>query len=92
MKTRLLLLALLLSILATRADARVVRVEILSRADIAGSFGRAGIYERITGRVYFAFDPRNRENRKIVDLSLAAARALGAEADGVVRVRIRRVR
>ncbi|HST07815.1 MAG TPA: alpha/beta hydrolase domain-containing protein [Gemmatimonadaceae bacterium] len=56
---------------------RVVRVEILSRADIAGSFGSAGIYERVTGRVYFAFDPRNPENRKIVDLALAPRNARG---------------
>ena len=63
--------------LASPAWARVVRVEILSRADIAGSFGSAGIYERITGRVYFAFDPRNPENRKIVDLALAPRNARG---------------
>jgi Alpha/beta hydrolase domain len=63
--------------MASPASARVVRVEILSRADIAGSFGSAGIYERITGRVYFAFDPRNPENRKIVDLSLAPRNANG---------------
>jgi hypothetical protein len=59
------------------ASARVVRVEILSRADITGTFGRAGAYERITGRVYFAFDPRNAENRKIVDLALAPRNANG---------------
>src|SRR5215210_929942 len=59
------------TLIAAPASARVIRVEILSRADIAGTFGPAGIYERITGRVYFAFDPRNPENRKIVDLDLA---------------------
>src|SRR6185503_1768536 len=59
------------------ASARVVRVEILSRADISGTFGSAGVYERITGRVYFAFDPRNPENRKIVDLALAPRNARG---------------
>ena len=62
---------------STNVEARVVRVEILSRSDIAGSFGSAGIYERITGRVYFAFDPRNPENQKIVDLSLAPRNARG---------------
>jgi len=77
---------LLLSIIgvevcAASAQARVVKVEILSRADIAGTFGSAGTYERITGRVYFAFDPKNPENRKIVDLDLAppAAAAAGRE-------------
>ncbi|MDP9278127.1 MAG: hypothetical protein M3P00_01770, partial [Gemmatimonadota bacterium] len=67
--TRLLLIPLLGVVLtAAPAFARVVRVEILSRSDISGTFGNAGIYERITGRVYFAFDPRNPENRQIVDL------------------------
>src|SRR5215210_1621129 len=65
------------TLLAAPAYARVTRVEIVSRADIAGSFGAAGIYERITGRVYFAFDPRNPENRKIVDLDLAPRNARG---------------
>ena len=67
---RPLLATLALALLSTRADARVVRVQILSHADIAGTFGGHS-YERITGRVYFAFDPRNPENRKIVDLALA---------------------
>src|SRR3954467_4671895 len=76
--TRLLPLSLLAAAsISSTASARVVRVVILSRADIAGSFGSAGIYERITGRVYFAFDPRNPENRKIVDLSLAPRNASG---------------
>src|SRR5258705_2811201 len=62
---------------ASPAWARVVRVEILSRSDISGTFGDAGAYERITGRVYFAFDPRNPENRKIIDLDLAPRNARG---------------
>ena len=53
------------------AFARVVRVEILSRADVSGTFaGRT--YERLTGRVYFAFDPRSPFNKQIVDIGLAA--------------------
>jgi hypothetical protein len=62
---------------ASTAFARVVRVEIVSRSDITGTFGTAGMYERITGRVYFAFDPRNPENRQIVDLDLAPRNARG---------------
>src|SRR5438105_10511349 len=55
---------------ATSAAARVVRVEIISRADITGTFaGRT--YERLTGRVYFAFEPHNPANKQIVDLDLA---------------------
>jgi len=75
---RLLLIPFLgVALTAAPADARVVRVEILSRSDISGNFGTAGIYERITGRVYFAFDPKNPENRRIVDLDLAPRNSNG---------------
>ena len=70
------LLTLLLFLLPSVADARVVRVEILSRSPISGDFA-GHIYERITGKVYFAFDPRNPQNRKIVDLDLAPRNANG---------------
>ena len=63
---------------ARSASARVVRVEVLSRTDIAGApFGAGGVYERIVGRVYFAFDPKNPHNAQIVDLSLAPRNATG---------------
>src|SRR3954469_5411906 len=75
---RLLTLSLLsVATMASTASARVVRVVFLSRADITGTFGSAGVYERITGRVYFAFDPRNPQNRKIVDLALAPRNTRG---------------
>jgi hypothetical protein len=75
---RFLLLPLLaVALISAPAFARVVRVEILSRSDIAGTFGTAGAYERITGRVYFAFDPANPENLKIVDLDLAPRNSNG---------------
>jgi hypothetical protein len=87
-----LALIILLSIIdvavgAATADARVIRVEILSRAEIDGTFGGAGIYERITGRVYFSFDPKNPENRKIVDLDIAprnSSREVEAVSDFVM--------
>ncbi len=70
------LIALLLLIIPSVASARVVRVEILTRSPISGDFaGRT--YERITGKVYFAFDPDNPENKKIVDLALAPRNANG---------------
>ncbi len=74
-----ILLSLLLGVtlIAAPVYARVVRVEIRSRSDITGTFGNAGSYERITGRVYFAFDPRNPENRRIVDLDLARRNSRG---------------
>ena len=59
-----LALALVLSIPAD-AHARVVRVTIESRELLgrAASFGMTGAYERITGRIHFAFDPGNPQNR-----------------------------
>jgi hypothetical protein len=54
-------------------SARVVRVVIEARQDVLGgrSWGDAGPYERIIGRVYFEFDPRDPANGRIVDLGLA---------------------
>ena len=73
-----ILVFLALVAFARSALARVVRVEVLSRTDIAGApFGPAGEYERIVGRVYFAFDPKNPQNAQIVDLSLAPRNAQG---------------
>ena len=52
-------------LLALPLSARVVRVDVASRADIA--FG----YERIDAKVFFAFDPANAHNRAIADLDKA---------------------
>jgi hypothetical protein len=41
------------------------------------SFGNAGAYEKIVGRVYFAVDPANLHNRQIVDLDKAPRNAQG---------------
>src|ERR1043166_3030258 len=72
-----LLIAAILGSLA--AQARVVRVEITSRADLQDGkpFGNAGPYEKIVGRVYFAVDPANLHNRQIVDLDKAPRNAHG---------------
>lgn len=61
------------------ALARVVRVVIDTREPLAGgaSFGATGAYERITGRVFFAFDPANPHDRQIVDLNRAPRSARG---------------
>jgi alpha/beta hydrolase family protein len=68
---------LLLSV--SSAAAHVTRVEILSRTDIQDgrTFGSAGAYEKIVGRVYFAVDPANNHNRQIVDLDKAPRNANG---------------
>src|SRR5690349_12198644 len=54
-------------------QARVLRVEIASRRDVLNgkSFGSAGAYERITGRVYFSVAVANSHNQRIVDLAKA---------------------
>ena len=53
--------------------AEVTRVEITSRQDVlAGkTFGTAGAYEKLIGKVYFAVDPKNPQNRIIADLDKA---------------------
>jgi hypothetical protein len=66
--------AVLLGIaLCTSATARVLRMDVASRTDVLGgqSFGDAGAYERVTGRVYFSVPVANAHNRGIVDLGLA---------------------
>jgi hypothetical protein len=62
------MLCLFLTILPLHA--RVVRMEITSRSDVMNgkSFGDAGAYERITGRVHYAVAVDNPHNRRIVDL------------------------
>jgi hypothetical protein len=54
-------------------NARVIRVEVASRHDVLNgkTFGDAGAYERITGRVYFSLPVGNPHNQRIVDLSSA---------------------
>src|SRR5689334_17852435 len=70
---------LFVTVLVSTVQARVVRVDITSRDDIDNgkSFGDSGIYERITGKVYFALDPANPHNRQIVDLEKAPRNAHG---------------
>lgn len=64
---------------ARPALARVVRVVVDRREDIAAgaSLGGAPAYERLTGRVFFAFDPRNPHDRQIVDLARTPRNARG---------------
>ena len=75
-------IALLSSALALAgfpALARVVRVEIATRADVADGkpFGVVGPYEKVVGRVFFAADPNTTQNRRIVDLDKAPRNAAG---------------
>jgi hypothetical protein len=60
-------------------SARVTRVDISSRDEVLNGklFGDAGVYERITGRVYFSLPVANRHNQNIVDLKNAVNLANG---------------
>jgi len=82
MKRILTLCAFLCCVLGATADARVVRVEIVSRVDIndGKAFDAAGPYEKIVARVFFADKPGTKANASIVDLDLAP-RALFVACD-----------
>jgi hypothetical protein len=69
----------LFAFLASCAGGHVARVEIVSRSDVQDgrTFGLAGGYEKIVGRVYFAVKPENAHNRQIVDLDKAPRNAQG---------------
>jgi len=71
--TRRLALYLTFLLAAPHLSARVTHVEITTRVDVlnAQSFGEAGPYERVTGRVYFSVPVANVHNRPIVDLANA---------------------
>ena len=73
MRIQIVSLAILVGIAAGSASAEVVRFEIQTREPFAGgkSFGKVGPYERIIGRVYYAIDPKLRQNKTIVDLQHA---------------------
>lgn len=75
-----LLLAAFLCVFAVcTARAEVTKVEISSRQDVLGgkSFGTVGAYEKLTGKIYFAVDPKNARNKIIVDLDKAPKNAQG---------------
>jgi len=70
---RLVSVLVVLLALAPAVRARVSRVEVTSRVDVLNghSFGDAGAYERITGRVYYSLPVANWHNTSIVDLANA---------------------
>ena len=55
------------------AFAAVVGVEVRDRREVlhGRSFGSAGTYEKIQGKVFFEVDPRLEQNRTICDIDLA---------------------
>ena len=70
---------ILILLVAAPLRAEVVRIEVNSRADVlAGkSFGTAGPYERLSGKIYFAVDPRNSANQIVTDIDKAPKNASG---------------
>jgi hypothetical protein len=64
---------LLVFFLALAAQARVTRVDVTSRTDVAHG------YERIEAKVHFAVDPKNAHNRAITDIDLASSYEFAAD-------------
>jgi Alpha/beta hydrolase domain len=77
--TRILAAILLVCITSGTAAAEVVRIEVRSRADVAGgkAFDAAGPFERIAGRIYYEVDPSNDANKIITDIDNAPRNARG---------------
>ncbi len=70
-----LLLGLVVMILLpwSPLQGKVVRVVVDRREDVLGGrlWGDAGVYEKLVGRIFFAFDPRSPANARVVDLAWA---------------------
>jgi hypothetical protein len=64
---------------ARHADARVIRLRIERREPVLNgrSFGAAGPYEKLVGRVEFGLDPDRAANQMVVDLQLGPRSASG---------------
>src|SRR5437868_14818201 len=76
---RAVVLVIVVAAFAGRSFARVVGVEVVTRADVLNGkpWGKIGAYEKIVGRVYFAVDPQNPHNRQVVDLGKATRNSRG---------------
>jgi hypothetical protein len=76
---RRLLLIVVATFVALPCTAEVTRIEVKSRADLVPgkSFGSAGGYEKLAGKIYFAVDPQNAANRIVADIDKAPRNAAG---------------
>lgn len=76
---RLVLAAALVLLSGAPLAAEVTKVTITNRVQVADGqpFGAVGPYEKLSGRIEFALDPRDRHNQKIVDLDRAPRAADG---------------
>ena len=79
MLSRILAAILFVSVTWSSAAAEVVRIDVKSRADVAGgkAFGATGPYEKIAGRIYFEVDPSLAPNKIITDIDKAPKNARG---------------
>jgi hypothetical protein len=75
----LCLAVITLALLPGNIRAEVTKVVITSRQDVMNgkSWGAAGAYEKLTGKIYFAVDPNNPHNKIIADLDKAPRNAQG---------------
>src|ERR1051326_4879146 len=64
---------------AAPLSAEVVRVDVQARGPVAGgqTFGAAGSYEKISGKIFFAVDPALAANRIIADIDKAPRNGAG---------------
>ena len=71
--------AVLAALLSASVEARVVKLQVERREAVLNgkSFGLAGPYEKLIGKVEFALDPSAASNSGIVDLALAARNSRG---------------
>jgi len=65
-------LVALIALFALPCGAEVVRIEVTSRGDLL-----SGKYEKLTGKIYFAVDPRNTANQIVTDIDKAPKNASG---------------
>ena len=67
---------------AADADARLVRLDITSREPAAGGvvFGATGAYEKVKGTAYFEVDPLDPRNAQVFDINKAPRNAAGKVA------------
>ncbi|MDD9996305.1 MAG: alpha/beta hydrolase domain-containing protein [Rhodospirillaceae bacterium] len=74
-----LLVSSLVLLGASAANAEAVRFNVEVREDVLGgrSWGLAGAYERLAGRIHFEVDPQNSANRIIRDIDHALLNAAG---------------
>jgi hypothetical protein len=67
------LLTIFFVVFALPVRAEVVRIDVASRTELLGGkeFGAAGVFEKLSGKIYFEVDPGNAANKIIADIKKA---------------------